>query len=291
VTELHRFRADSVPSGGARANRAYLRPMRLLATLVALLLVPADLGHAGWRPPVPGAVSRPFDLGADPFEAGRHRGVDRAAPPGAVVRAPCAGPVAFAGRIGAAGRVVTLRCGPWRVTHLPLASITVRAGAAVAPGAPLGTVAAAREHAGLHLGVRREGTRFGYADPLRFLGRGHAPPAPPLGRAPRPGRPAPPTRPAPRPPRPPRPVVARRPVLVPRPFVAPRPVAAPAGSSRGPRAPFAPWPAWVGLALALAGAGLRLRGRARTARAGAGSRYVGAVTGGAERTGGKPCRS
>jgi Peptidase family M23 len=176
--------------------------------------------------PVTGPVERGFDPGR-PFEGGRHRGVDLAAAPGAPVRAACTGPVAFAGRIGAAG-IVTLRCGPWRVTHMPLATIAVRGVAR--RGAVIGTVARSQEHAGLHLGVRRDGTRFGYVDPLRFL----TPRSPPLGPAP-PPRVAPP----------------------------PRAARSPRVASGAASPPFAPWPAWAGLALVLAGTGLRVR-RVRT---------------------------
>ena len=290
-----------------------IRPTLLAAlTLLALLAAPtaepwaswrppvpdpAAEPSASWRPPVPGAVTRGFDPGR-PFEAGRHRGVDLAASRGTPVRAPCAGAVAFAGAVGSAGRVVTLRCGPWRVTHLPLATIAVQPGAAIRAGALLGMVAASSEHHGLHFGVRREGARFGYADPLRFLAPTTAP-SPPLGRAPRPT----PT-PSPRPPLPPagsRPLVAPRPVVAPRPIVAPRRAtgsnpgvasgpAAPRpivalrratgsnrGAASGPAAPrpivapadagsnpLAPWPVWVGLALVLAGAGVRWRGGGRS---------------------------
>jgi hypothetical protein len=221
---------------------------RVLATAVAgVLLVPAIAGaaRAAWRPPVGGAVTRAFDLGADPFEGGRHRGVDLAAPPGSAVRAPCAGRVVVAGRVGASGRVVTLRCGRWRVTGLPFAALAVRRGAAVATGTVLGTVGRSRAHAGLHLGVRREGRPFGYVDPLRFLRRG------------RPVRPTPVGRRGPRAP------VARR--------FAPAPQAAPARAGSSPirgRA-LAPWPAWAGLALVLAGAGMRWRGSVRMRRASA----------------------
>ena len=261
--------------------------VRLLPLLILLTLLPADVAGAGWRAPVPGEVTRPFDLGADPFEAGRHRGADLAARPGTVVRAPCAGPVAFAGHAGSSGRVVTLRCGVWRVTHMPLASIAVRAGAAVGRGEALGTVATSPDHGGLHLGVRREGTRFGYTDPVRFLTPAGAPTAPPLGRAP---RPAPPTRPPPRPPAIPRRAPHPRPVVAPRPIVAPRRILAPrpADSNPGARAPFAPWPAWLGLALVLAGAGLRLRGRARADRGPMPAAGTLARTGPTE---GNPCRS
>jgi hypothetical protein len=253
--------------------------MRLLAAGLALALTLVHPAQAAWHPPVPGAVVRPFDLGADPFEAGRHRGVDLRAGPGTTVRSACSGPVAFAGTAGSSGRVVTVLCGPWRVTHMPLASIAVRSGATVREGARLGTVALSREHEGLHLGARRDGTRFEYTDPLRFLTPGRPATAPPLGPAPRPARPrrpTPPRQPARRPPTPqphpvaapPRPLVAppRRFVAPPRPLVAP-PQSAPAPAGSNLPAPFAPWPAWVGLALVLAGAGVRLRIRSRRARA------------------------
>jgi Peptidase family M23 len=205
--------------------------MRLLALLVLVA-------------PVSGEVTRGFDPGR-PFEGGRHRGVDLAAAPGAPVRAACTGRVAFAGRIGTSGGVVTLRCGPWRVTHMPLATITVRPGV-VRRGAPIGTLEASSAHEGLHLGVRRDGTRFGYVDPLRFLAQPSNPV--PLGRAPRPARP-----PRARPPRVVRP---------PRPVPAPRPASSPR-ARRPASPPLAPWPAWAGLGLVLAGAGVQLRRRSR----------------------------
>jgi hypothetical protein len=194
--------------------------------------------------PVPGEITRGFDPGL-PFEAGRHRGVDLAAAPGTPVRAACSGPVAFARRIGGAG-IVTLRCGPWRVTHMPLATIGARG--FVDRGTVIGTVASSPDHEGLHLGMRRDGTRFAYVDPLRFLNRR----APPLGPAPPPRIVRPPPRIVRHPP-PPR-IVRRAPL--------PR-IVGRAPLPRIVRPPFAPWPAWAGLALALAGAGLRVR-RIRT---------------------------
>jgi hypothetical protein len=149
--------------------------------------------------------------------------------------------VVFAGRIAGVG-IVTVRCGPWRVTHMPLATITARG--VVGRGAVIGTAGVSSAHEGLHLGVRRDGTRSGYVDPLRFM---VAPTTPvPLGRAPRAGRRAPPA-------------AGPRLVRAPRGARAPRPVRAPAPASL----PIAPWPAWAGLALVLAGAGLRLRARRR----------------------------
>ncbi|HEX6023370.1 MAG TPA: M23 family metallopeptidase, partial [Solirubrobacter sp.] len=114
--------------------------------------------------PVAGPVERPFAYGANPFLAGWHRGADFRAAPGAVVRAACAGRVVWAGR-----DVVTVRCGGYRVTHLPLARVLVARGARVRAGDRLGTLARPSDHAGLHLGVRRANDRFGYIDPVPLL--------------------------------------------------------------------------------------------------------------------------
>ena len=178
------------------------------------------------RRPSPGPPSRLFDLGPDPFARGQHRGVDLAAAPGERVRSACGGRVVFAGRVAGEG-TVSVRCGAWRVSYAPLERIAVRAGARVGPGRRLGRVARASGHAGgprrgdagLHLGVRREGRRFGYVDPLRFLsGPRRAPP----------------------------PVVAARP-----PRAAPRAHPAPRPSRPSPG--LAPWPVWVGLGLLMTG--------------------------------------
>ncbi|HEX5619350.1 MAG TPA: peptidoglycan DD-metalloendopeptidase family protein [Solirubrobacteraceae bacterium] len=262
----------------------------IAALLLAVFAPPAA---ATWRPPVDGGLTRPFAVTTNPFEAGQHRGIDLRAAPGTPVRAPCAGRVVVADRVGTTGGVVTLRCGRWRVTHLPLATIAVHAGTPVARGARLGTVAAAgtpgklgtgAAHAGLHLGVRREGERFGYVDPLRFLAPTPSAPLAPIGRAPRGRRDLPPARPRAAPPATsPHVAPLTSPVVTPvvapltSPVVAPLPspviapltsplatsldVAAHADPSR-----LAPWPAWLGLALVLigAGAGIRRRGGIRT---------------------------
>jgi hypothetical protein len=180
-----------------------------------------------WAPPVPGAPSRLFHLTADPFARGQHRGVDF--PARGAVRSACSGRVVFAGRVAGAG-TVSMRCGRWRVSYAPLARVAVRAGEPVGPGEPLGRTAR-----GIHFGVRREGRRFGYVDPLRFLDARRSSP-PPLA-APhemrRRGRLKP---------------QAARPFSA-RPHAPPRPAA---GRAHPPPA-LAPWPVWLGLLLGLTG--------------------------------------
>jgi hypothetical protein len=223
-----------------------MRPFVCLAALLATLAFVAQARAAGsaWRAPTPGSVTRGFAMGADAFAAGNHRGADFAAAPGTPVRAACSGRVVVAARIGSSGGVVTIACGPWRVSHLPLATIGPPAGARVKAGDPIGTAAPSRVHAGVHLGVRRAGRPFGYVNPLRFIGdTRHVPmTGPPAGGRER-RRPAPPR-------------------VAPPPVVAPRESPAVAG-------PLAPWPAWAGLAavlLAAAGTGARRRRGSRAAR-------------------------
>jgi hypothetical protein len=232
----------------------------VLALAIVLTLVP----------PVPGAIARGFEYAGDPFARGHHRGVDLAASPGALVRAACGGRVTFAGRAGANGRAVTVRCGPWSVTHLPLRVLAVHAGELVAPGATLGTAATSSGHEGLHLGVRRTSNPRGYVDPaplLRIPPR-QAPPAAPRTTTRRPDPPPPHPEPLPSGPAPATAgaaSTARAPSTAPPLSVAraASTAAAHAGSS-----PLAPWPAWAGLALLLAGAaGAGAARRSRTRRA------------------------
>lgn len=165
------------------ATRSWACTVLAAAAFLLPAASPPAAGAAEWRAPVGGWVTRGFDLGSDPFEGGRHRGADFAARPGATVRAACGGEVLVAARVGMNGRVVTIRCGPWRVTHLPLASVSVRPGAVVDRGTRIGTASKSPQHNGLHLGVRRESDPFGYTDPLRLLTRDRLP-APPFGAIP-----------------------------------------------------------------------------------------------------------
>jgi hypothetical protein len=160
---------------------------------------------------VAGEPTRLFHLGPDPFARGQHRGVDLGER-GDRVRAACGGRVVVAGRVAGEG-TVSVGCGAWRVSYAPLARIAVRAGERIGPGARLGRVTGGA----LHFGVRREGRRFGYVDPLRFL-TGTRPPPP---GAPVRVRPPAPERARPRPSR--------------------------------PDPGLAPWPVWLGLVLLLTG--------------------------------------
>lgn len=257
---------EGLPGAGGRRGAA-----RLAAPAVRT---------AGLGGPLRAPVQREFDYDrGDPFRAGQHRGVDFAARPGAVVRAACSGAVATA-----RARVVTVRCGAWRVTHLPLAAIAVRAGERVRAGAPLGRLGTLRGHAGLHLGVRRAGDRLAYVDPLPLL-RARRPPAHPVARrGPRPTTPPRATTPplarpagaqvraplhaAPPPLRTSAPSGAsvRAPVVA-APLGAPVPAAVAAGV-RVSSGAGAPWPAWVGLAvllLGVVGGGVRIGVRRRGA--------------------------
>jgi hypothetical protein len=205
----------------------------LIVGSLVLLLSLAATEAAGaaeprWAPPVPGAPTRLFHYGSHPFLAGQHRGVDLAAG-GEPVRAACSGRVVFAGRVAGEG-TVSQRCGRWRVSYAPLTRIAVRAGAAAGPGTRLGRASGA-----LHFGVRREGRRFGYVDPLPFFASRRSPPPPqaaPRGVGRR-GRPEP--------------AVARS--ITARPHAPPRPAAA----RLHPPPALAPWPVWLGLLLGLTG--------------------------------------
>jgi hypothetical protein len=140
----------------------------------------------------------------------------------------------------------------------------------VREGTRLGTLAASREHAGLHLGVRRAGHRFAYVDPVPLLAPGHRPPG--IVAAPREG-PAGDRRVSPPPARVSVPRLGPPPGRVSAPRLAPPParVSAPrlAPAVRVPSGrPLAPWPVWLGLALVLCGAaggGIRVRVRRRHA--------------------------
>ncbi|MFD0169005.1 murein hydrolase activator EnvC family protein [Streptomyces decoyicus] len=115
----------------------------------------------GWEPP------------PSPWAAG-HRGVDLAAPAGAVVRAAAPGRVAFAGTVAGRG-VLTIEVShsgrpPLRTTYEPVRS-TARKGQHVTAGQPVAVLQRGPFHCRepcLHWGLRRGKT---YLDPLSLLPR------------------------------------------------------------------------------------------------------------------------
>ncbi|WP_425954492.1 peptidoglycan DD-metalloendopeptidase family protein [Xylanimonas sp. McL0601] len=129
----------------------------------------------GFVAPVRGQVAREFDPPAHEWEAG-HRGVDLRAPAGAVVVAPGAGVVTFAGKVAGKPVVVVTHSDGLRSSLEPVEA-TVAAGTAVREGDPVGTLTVAPDSGAnsghcapddcVHWGVRRGEA---YLDPLVLLG-------------------------------------------------------------------------------------------------------------------------
>ncbi|WP_410813058.1 M23 family metallopeptidase [Micromonospora sp. 067-2] len=149
-------------------------PGRAPAPIVPVAVVaPADAGPGRFRwplDPAPRPVRR-FDPPPQPWLAG-HRGVDLAAPVGAVVRSAGPGIVLFAGPVAGRPVVTVGHAGGLRTTYEPVRP-AVRPGQPVAAGAPLGELMPG--HPGcpavacLHWGLLRGSE---YLDPLALLGIG-----------------------------------------------------------------------------------------------------------------------
>jgi murein DD-endopeptidase MepM/ murein hydrolase activator NlpD len=121
-----------------------------------------------WPWPVTGPVIRGFDPPTSPFGAG-HRGIDIAVPLGTPIRAPEAGTVSFAGRVGGELFVTIDHGGGLASTYSWLSAINVRKGDVVALGQSIGSTGTG--HPGstiphLHLGVKLDGE---YLNPLEVL--------------------------------------------------------------------------------------------------------------------------
>ena len=183
-----------------------MRRVLLAAMAAALFLAPAA---GAWTWPVHGPVVQPFVFDpAHPYAAGQHRGIDVGADDGAVVVAPAAGTVTFAGAVPASGKSLTITTPTgYAVTLTHLGVLSVAAGATVAEGDAVATVGASGEpevgQPYVHVGIRVAAEDQGYLDPLALL--------PPVAAAPQPSEPpaaAPPMQAA----TPPSPVTAPAPV-------------------------------------------------------------------------------
>ena len=113
----------------------------VVALLPVLIAFQAGAPPAlAWTWPADGPVLRPFVLGDDPYAAAQHRGVDVASPSGALVRAPAAGVVSFAGTVPGGGRTVTIQTADgYSVTLVHLGAIAVEREQQVAEGAGVGS--------------------------------------------------------------------------------------------------------------------------------------------------------
>lgn len=122
---------------------------------------------AGWRWPVdPVRIVEPYRAPAHRYGPG-HRGIDLAAPVGALVVSPAAGVIAFAGDV--AGRpLLTIDHGDGLVTTLEPVSAGVPIGAVVRAGDAVGWAATGGHTPAdtLHFGVREDGE---YINPMLLL--------------------------------------------------------------------------------------------------------------------------
>ncbi|MET8353282.1 MULTISPECIES: M23 family metallopeptidase [unclassified Micromonospora] len=149
------------------------RPPTLVVPVAVVAPDPTDTGPGRFRWPVDGQPRpvRRFDPPPQPWLAG-HRGVDLAAPAGAVIRSAGRGTVLFAGLVAGRPVVTVGHAGGPRTTHEPVRP-SVRPGQPLAAGAPLGELLPG--HPGcpavacLHWGLRRGAE---YLDPLALLGLG-----------------------------------------------------------------------------------------------------------------------
>lgn len=144
------------------------RTLVVLAVLLAVLPAAPAGATGSWTWPVTGAVIRGFDPPGSPYGSG-HRGIDVAASTGALVRAPAAGVVTFAGSVGGRLFITIDHGGGLLSTCSFLSALLVHKGDLVAQGQ--GIALSGSGHVGdttpnVHLGVRLNGE---YVDPLDYL--------------------------------------------------------------------------------------------------------------------------
>ncbi|MET8358611.1 M23 family metallopeptidase [Micromonospora sp. NPDC005171] len=142
-----------------------------VAALSVRVADPAPAGRFRWPVDGPPRPVRRFDPPPRPWLPG-HRGVDLAAPAGAVVRSAGPGTVLFAGPVAGRQVVTVGHADGLRTTHEPVQP-AVRPGQPVTAGAPLGELLPGHPgcpaEACLHWGLRRGEE---YLDPLALLGLG-----------------------------------------------------------------------------------------------------------------------
>ena len=78
--------------GNVDNKERQMRRALIVVCAVALIVVPSA---AAWTWPVKGPVLQKFTMGADPYAAGQHRGIDIGAPAGATVSSPVSGKVSL----------------------------------------------------------------------------------------------------------------------------------------------------------------------------------------------------
>jgi murein DD-endopeptidase MepM/ murein hydrolase activator NlpD len=140
---------------------------------VSIVLLPSSAAPASaagrWQWPVTGPILRGYDPPDSPYSSG-HRGIDIGAPVGTAVRAPEAGKVTFAGKVGGHLFLTIDHGAGVSSTYSWLTSIAVKKGAVVVRGDIVARSGAG--HPGdvepsLHFGVKLNGA---YVDPLDYLG-------------------------------------------------------------------------------------------------------------------------
>lgn len=144
----------------------------MLARTAVLLIVTSLLWPIPAQAEICSGLQRPVDgpvlAGFAPQGAyAGHWGIDLAAEPRTIVRAPAAGIVTFAGTV-AGNRTVTVdHGGGVRTSNSYLHEIRVGRGARVRAGHALGTSGTAHGASAVHLSVRIDGR---YVDPVPYLG-------------------------------------------------------------------------------------------------------------------------
>lgn len=147
---------------------ALLAATVLTGSTIAIAATPTARASANWAwpTPEPHPVVRTFVAPETPYSAG-HRGVDIAALPGAIVRAPTNGTIHFSGFVVNRSLVSINHGGGILSSFEPVLS-SLTEGTFVRRGEPIGVLQSGHcSTPCLHFGVRRDGQ---YVSPLNYLG-------------------------------------------------------------------------------------------------------------------------